>query len=345
MHLSAQAEERGIEAGEEWGAAETPLTFQRPVPRRLVHRASMAEVFVTGAVPTGEGRFLVGAQWPRDHALYHPDQHRLSDPLLFAETIRQALVYLAHRYYAVPLSYRFIGGDLDFDIARPELLRVGGAPVSVVLDAAGTWTRQHLSQRYDMRLDVVLTVDGERCGRGSLSVLAVDERRYGLLRRGRTSPVPPGAFGRADASRPAPGGIDPAVVGRLRTKDVVLEPGVGDGAWRMNFDLDHAILFDHPTDHLPLMALLEGFRQIGHLEMRGGTSSPDGCHHALLGASVECLSFGELDEATDLFVRERVRGPVPGSRRLVVEAVQAGRPIAGAVMTWGLTEGADTART
>ncbi|MFE2915248.1 AfsA-related hotdog domain-containing protein, partial [Kitasatospora indigofera] len=64
---------------------------------------------MTDGVDLGEGRFLVAAQWPRDHALYHPDGAGLSDPLLFAETIRQALVFVGHRFRGVPLSDRFVG--------------------------------------------------------------------------------------------------------------------------------------------------------------------------------------------------------------------------------------------
>jgi len=120
--------------------ADPQLEFQRTVSRRLVHRAAVAEVFVTDAVVLGEDHFLVGGQWPRDHALYHPDAQRRSDPLLFAETIRQALVYLAHWHYEVPLTHRFVGYDMDFEITDPGALCVGGRPMPVELEARWHWT-------------------------------------------------------------------------------------------------------------------------------------------------------------------------------------------------------------
>lgn len=141
--------------------ADPELEFQRTVARRLVHRAAVAEVFVTDAVVLGEDHFLIGSQWPRDHTLYHPDVHRRSDPLLFAETIRQALVYLAHWHYGVPLSHRFVGYDMDFEITDPGAMCVGGKPLPVELDARWQWTDRRPPRRYGARLEVTLSVGGQ----------------------------------------------------------------------------------------------------------------------------------------------------------------------------------------
>lgn len=119
-------------------------------------------------------------------------------------------------------------------------------------------------------MDVSLVVDGRVCGHGHARGLIVDDRRYGLLRRraaeatgvGET-PAGPGPEPVADA-----GLVPPHRVGRQRRKDCVLERVATDAAdrrWRLRSDQDHAILFDHPTDHIPLMVMLEGFRQLGHL--------------------------------------------------------------------------------
>ncbi|MFD0430835.1 AfsA-related hotdog domain-containing protein [Streptomyces zhihengii] len=90
-----------------------------------MHRTAVAEVFVTDGVRTGTNTFSVAAQWPRDHALYHPDENGLADPLLCAETLRQAYFYGAHTYFGVPLGSRFIGQDVSFDITDLAALRSG----------------------------------------------------------------------------------------------------------------------------------------------------------------------------------------------------------------------------
>ncbi|MCM2416251.1 ScbA/BarX family gamma-butyrolactone biosynthesis protein [Streptomyces sp. RKAG290] len=344
---SAGAAGRDAAARQEHG-----LTFQRTIPRHMVHRAAVAEVFVTDAVSLGEDRFLVGAQWPRDHALYHPDAEGRSDPLLVAETIRQALVYLAHWYYRVPLTHHFVGRDIDFEVTDIDALRIGPQPLPVVLDARWVWVDNRPPQRYGMRLEVGLSVGGRECGRGSLQVIAVDDRRYELLRRragGSPAAGTPASAG--EVARQMRGSLDPSLVGRLRSKDSFIVPGASPGQWQLRVDPDHAILFDHPTDHVPLMVILEGIRQLGHLLVSGHRGESGGLRvlPVLTSVATDCQAFAELDEPIHLVVHnegrttETANAPRvpaqsrrtcrslpegPDSRRLRIEAVQGGRPVA-----------------
>lgn len=305
------------------------LHFQHPVSRALVHRAAMAEVFVTGAVRTGEDEYLVSAQWPRDHALYHPDDAGYTDPLLFAETLRQALAYLSHRFYAVPLGYFFIAHDMDFTITDPEALRIGAAPQAVVLETRIERVGHRPPRRFGLRAETVLRIGDTCCARGSFRTVAVEERTYRALRARGTET-------RAAAAATAPGSRVPGwAVGRLRGKDSVLEWPQEGTDWRLRVDTGHAILFDHPVDHVPLMVTTEGFRQLGHLLVNTTAASPDTSAarpKALASFTVECGRFAELDQPVSLVVtedREDDRG-----RHLTVDAVQGGRTVAGVSMLW-----------
>lgn len=309
----------------------------------MVHRAAVSEVFLTDARPLGADRFLIAAQWPRDHALYYPDSDGFTDPLLFAETIRQSMVYLAHAYYDVPFTHRFIGSDFHFEITDRELLRVAGEPLQPVLVARWTDLGSRPPQRVSLRVDVELTIAGRVCGRGWVSAVAVDEKRYGMLRRRGSGP----AAGAGSAARPQLGTkVSSERVGRLRAKDCVLER-VGSGAddWQLRAALDHAVLYDHPTDHVPLMVMLEGFRQLGHLLTResAGSRWPGTPAPVLASAEVECLAFAGLRAPIQLHVRDRCRAEVPGgSERLRVDAVQSGQVVAAATMVWAVPEAAAT---
>ncbi|MGW1136667.1 ScbA/BarX family gamma-butyrolactone biosynthesis protein [Streptomyces zhihengii] len=308
------------------GAENEVLSFLQPVTRELVHRTAVAEVFVTDGVRTGANTFSVAAQWPRDHALYHPDENGLADPLLCAETLRQAYFYGAHTYFGVPLGSRFIGQDVSFDITDLAALRVGSVPSSVVL--CGTWTeeRDRRGRTAGARLDVTFTVDGRPCGRGHTRGLVVDERRYGLL-RGR-----PAADDGKVSPRPVPDAAiaGPGRVGRLRWKDCVLQRGLGR-RWGLRVDRDHAVLFDHPTDHVPLMVMLEGFRQLGHLTVHEASRSADaGQAFALAALSLDCAAFGELGEEILLELDESS----PDGCTLLVAARQGEKLLARAGMRW-----------
>src|SRR5689334_19245938 len=46
------------------------VLFDQTIPRHLVHRAAVSEVFLTDLRVTDETTFQVGAQWPRDHSFY-----------------------------------------------------------------------------------------------------------------------------------------------------------------------------------------------------------------------------------------------------------------------------------
>ncbi|MCX4593250.1 ScbA/BarX family gamma-butyrolactone biosynthesis protein [Streptomyces sp. NBC_01549] len=301
------------------------LTFLQPIPRHLVHRAAMAEVFVTDALPVGDDRFLVAAQWPRDHSLYHPDRLGFSDPLLVAETLRQASLYLAHRWYGVPLGHRFIGFGLSFEVTDHTALRIGRTLLPVILDAA--WHRsEERPRRSEVRLDVALSIEGREFGRGSLRFAAVDERRYQLLRhRGAPSVTAP-----EEAARPLGERVPAQRVGRLRAKGSVLERS--SRGWRMRADLDHAVLFDHPVDHMPLMAQLEGARQLGHMLTAEDRPGNGGAPRVLTGLRADCLAFAELDRPIDLVVREQQ--PHGAASRLLLDIAQGGTVVTTVAMTW-----------
>ncbi|MFJ5997429.1 ScbA/BarX family gamma-butyrolactone biosynthesis protein [Streptomyces sp. NPDC092370] len=308
------------------------LSFLQPVTRELVHRSSIGEVFITDGLRVEENTFVVAAQWPRDHALYHPDENRLSDPLLLAETLRQGMGYVAHRYCGFRLGTAFVVRELDFEITDKGPLRVEHVPLSVVLEGVWAWDGAGPRGRAGARMDFRLTVNGRPCGRGSASMLMLDERRYRLLRR-LTEAVSPGDGGTGcGGTRRVP----PHRVGRLRWRDCVLEQGDSPDDWLLHVDRGHAVLFDHPTDHIPLMVMLEGFRQLGHLTVHEAHDEPFAdLSFALSGATVQCHAFGEFHRPTRLVIEERVPGATPQEAfRLRLAAVQDDTVLARAETTW-----------
>jgi len=337
-------------------SAKETLRFLQPVTRELVHRSSVSEVFVTDGLRTGDSTFVIAAQWPRDHALYHPDENGLNDPLLFVETLRQAHFYAAHTFFDVPLGHHFVGQDISFEITDHAALRVGGAPLSVLLDGTWEWQGGTPARRAGARMNVSLVVDGRVCGRGHARGLIVDDRRYGLLRK-RAAEAAAAASGAVVGAGVAEGVAVPAPVpvadvevvpphrvGRQRWRDCVLEreaqgrevQGRPDRGWRLRIDRDHAVLFDHPTDHIPLMVMLEGFRQLGHLTVHEtAQGAPLDGAFVLAALALDCAAFGELGAPVHLTAVDNTPDTVrDGSRRLLVEAHQGGTRLAVADTAW-----------
>lgn len=198
------------------------------IPRELVHRCSISEVFVTSlwrAQPDiGGDEFRVGAQLPRMHAYFgdhRGPQAGRHDPLLVMETARQAAIAVTHQFFDVPLDSAFLvrtfNGVADAPLAD-------GAPLMTV-DGSFSWTT-----------------------RAQWSALRAQAR--GGAERGRVHVAEP---------------AHPHVVGRFDPRNVVVGVRARDGhetRGELVVDTAHPGLFDHELDHVPGTLLLEAARQI-----------------------------------------------------------------------------------
>ncbi|WP_309235443.1 ScbA/BarX family gamma-butyrolactone biosynthesis protein [Streptomyces sp. TRM64462] len=227
-----------------------PLTTT--VPRQYVHRAAVAEVFLTGWEETGPHAFTVRAQWPRGHSLFRAAGGH-QDPLLIAETIRQAGSLLSHAAYGVPLGHQFLMWDLAFS-ASPEAVAVAPAPTDLELHVTCRDVAQRRGELTKMRYTASVVRDGRPVATGGASFNCVTPAAYRRL-RGERPFFPSGAM-------PPP--VAPGLVGRELERDVVLAAPTGDAGthrWELRVDTGHPVLFDHPVDHVPGMVLLEAARQ------------------------------------------------------------------------------------
>ncbi|OLT16522.1 hypothetical protein BJF78_13955 [Pseudonocardia sp. CNS-139] len=93
MHWTTADPQTGPRPGP---AVETPLTYDRTVPRQMVHRAAVAEVFVTDAVQVAEKQVRVAVQLPPSHGYFGDHASGQVDPLLLLEAARQAGIFGSH---------------------------------------------------------------------------------------------------------------------------------------------------------------------------------------------------------------------------------------------------------
>ncbi|MEU7562193.1 ScbA/BarX family gamma-butyrolactone biosynthesis protein [Streptomyces eurythermus] len=233
------------------------LALTATVPRQYVHRAAVAEVFLTGWRADGPDSFTVAAQWPRAHAFFTPVAGRL-DPLLLAETVRQTGALLAHAEYQVPFGHQFLLQSLSYSVTE-EGLRIGAAPADVELKITCgdiAYRSGHLSR---MRYHAVLLREGRPVAEAEAAFGCASPAVYRRLRAGAPS-----------KALPLPRALPARAVGREHPQDVVLAAAGRPGRWRLRADTTHPILFDHPVDHVPGMVLLEAARQAAHA-LRGAS--------------------------------------------------------------------------
>ncbi|MBY8884672.1 hypothetical protein K7472_07415 [Streptomyces sp. PTM05] len=228
-----------------------PVRLTTTVPRQYVHRAAVSEVLLTGWETDGDAGFLVTAQWPRGHALFRP-RFGQQDPLLIAETIRQGGMLLNHVAFGVPLGYQFLLHDLTY-ASMPGALAVEPVPSELTVRFTYRDVVRRGKQLSSMRYHAELWMGRRRVATGTTSFKSTSPAVYQRIRGDR--PV--------TTSEPPPPGVDPAVVGRVDPADVVLSARDAGTShrWQVRADTEHPVFFDHPTDHIPGMVLLEAARQ------------------------------------------------------------------------------------
>ncbi|WP_369183808.1 ScbA/BarX family gamma-butyrolactone biosynthesis protein [Streptomyces sp. Y1] len=287
---------------------------ERTVSRHLVHRACVSEVLLTGWQATGPHEFLLGAQWPRLHGFYRLPGDRYHDPVLMAETVRQAGLLIGHAGFGVPHDHHLALTDLSYTLGEPGLtgLAVTTGPASLMLAARCEDVRTRHGRLDSLRVSAEISRDGHPVGHGSVRLRAATPAGYARLRgpvRHPAEPAPPPA--------PAP----PGLVGRTQPADVVLSPTPRPDTWLLRTDPAHPVLADPALDHVPGMLVLEAARQAAQRLRHPEPVTP-----------VELVTaFEHYIELDRPCLVRAVREPAPGGVRrapVVVRLVQDGRTAA-----------------
>ncbi|MFC8827328.1 ScbA/BarX family gamma-butyrolactone biosynthesis protein [Streptomyces sp. NPDC057137] len=303
------------------GPTGTGPALTTTVPKEFVHRAGVAEVFLTDWRRAGDHQFGVAAQWPRGHGFFsNVDGHH--DPLIAAETIRQVGALLAHAEYGVPLDHHFLMWDLSIAV-RPDHLLVDHAPASLdieVVCADVKWRRDTLA---GLHYDTVIRRDGHIAATGSATFSCASPKTYGRLRADRLEERGP--------LLPLTAPTAPQNVGRVSPMDVVLSPAGGPDRWHLRVDTRHPVLFEHPVDHVPGMMLLEAARQATVANL--GYAAPP------LEVTGEFMRYAELDTPC-LIESSRLPGSgADGEESVLVTGHQDGEPVFRSTVTMAAPTG------
>ncbi len=298
------------------------LTFEQTAPCDLVHRRSIGEVLLTDDwVRMDRHRFKVGAQWSRGRGFYGPIADRWHDPLLAAESIRQASSLVSHVFYDLPRDHPTLMTGLGIDLV-PDVLRLDDRPADVELVIDCRDVTLHGSRLAGMTMEVGLTRGGSPLGHGRMTLNCMRGSVYRRL-RGSHAEVPTGL-----PEQPAP--LAPHLVGRAVEADVVLGrpvdgAGATDpraGAWPLRVNWAHPTLFDHPTDHVPGMLLLEAARQAAQRLTGAGAllvTAMTNRFHRYVEFDAPCLVRARLADARYDSGAHEVRVTVEQNRAIAYE--------------------------
>ncbi|WUH89038.1 A-factor biosynthesis protein [Streptomyces sp. NBC_00433] len=289
------------------------LSWSCTVPRELVHRTSVAEVLLTDVRADRAGGFRAAACWPRSHITFPGDGGDRHSPLLVVETLRQLGIYLPLRWFGVPPSARMLIDDLRFALHPGREPRVGLGCTEVTCDVEVTDPRRRSDGRLaSLRLAVAYRAGGRLFARAGGGARFLSEARYAAVRAGRLGSLQP---------PPMPGGRpDPALLGVARAADVVVARRAA-GLAVEPADPGHPFYFDHASDHVPGMVLLEAARQAAAEVSAGSLLRP-------VSGRMAAVSFTEYDPPA-------VVDTVTHDRTCVFRIRQGGRATSYGVLGFG----------
>jgi len=214
----------------------------------LLHLTVDESVLVHEWARVGPMSFRFRAQWPAG-----PGGRAASR--LACQSHRQAGLFIAHSAFGVPRTHETLLSGLTLR-RTPGYSLPEGEPIPLELEV--TCREGGRGGRVLTGLQVETTIRH----RGVVIAVATAEFSwispgvYDRMRGGRRR------FVAADLTAPAP--LPPRSVGRAAEAEVTLATAGGPGRYLLRCDLADTTLFDHPTDHVPGLVLVEAAEQAAY---------------------------------------------------------------------------------
>lgn len=229
------------------------MEYTRTVPRHLVHRHAVAEVFLTDYRIESDSAYQVAVQLPVSHRIFDvsSEQH---DPLGVAEAFRQAVVLLCHTRYEIPLHYKFLMETFSFEMLDALDVQPVAEPLSFSMTADNLTHRDGAVS--GVEVSGILREGNRHVARCKAVARGVSPEGYRRIRQGREDHRP--------SRRILPSGtavVGSERVGRLTDGDVLISTDPARHTMFCTPDPRNHSLFDHPVDHIPGMILFEAARQ------------------------------------------------------------------------------------
>lgn len=287
------------------------LAVDRTIDRALVHRASVAEVFVTDIQVVGEFDHVAAAQLPLSHGYYsdHVRRPAVFDPVLLLEVGRQVGIAGAH-LVGIPSDVVMLVGEFTLRLHDPRGLRVGRKPGRLVVDTVTEPLRKRGGRVRRGLVRQRLELDGTPVGTHTMECQLVSHAELEALRHTmRGTPAP----STRDMSTAVPARqLAPHLVARVNPLNVILSDVDREGefvAATVTPRYDNHALFDHDYDHIPAMPLTEAARQLALVTVDDGTGAV-AAESVIAGIHGRFHRFAELDEPLTAIAELAVDGDV-----------------------------------
>lgn len=278
-------------------------SYQQSIPKKLAHKHSIHEVFLTGFKIKSQNEMVLYAELPRSHGLYCEKVLNIKKPdlTLLIEICRQSCFVVAHKQYDVPLEgnrFQFLFQKLNAKSTIVEDLNLVKPILVIECSVSKSWQRKALTS--GLEYDFILSSNDIELAKMTLRMMWVERPKWKemrlFMRKGRGL-EPTRKIDLGDRSV-----INPEEVGRINPANVVLKSVKEESDnWTATplVNLEHPIYFDHPIDHIYAMVQIEICRQFAFYIFSKKFNIP-ASHLEMTSCSAEFQSIAEFDLETKI---------------------------------------------
>lgn len=244
-------------------AIQWEANYAQSVEKHLVHKAFNGEVFLIDSHRLDENTFEIAAFLPRSHIYYNDTQNSTRhDVSALLEVFRQCSIFVAHEFYGVALSSKFIFDSADFKVLHNEVL--GNSPQSYqsIIKITILQVKHKRGNNYGLLLDMRLFIDSKKYATKIMDMSWFAPKMYERLR---------GEIANENYIPLDKNEMSPKSLGRSTITNVVITQFLQESQYFQTTIIPnqaHPAFFDHPLDHIPASLLIEALRQSSLLAIR-----------------------------------------------------------------------------
>lgn len=226
--------------------------LDRVVPKYLVHKSFVSEVFLSDAYKDSDDVFLLSAVFPRTHSYYNDSSQKIDTSLLL-EIFRQCSIYISRTFYSVPLDFKFI-----FDSAKFKLLNIHfthNISQHVIIVVKVVESKRKKEKLNGLILEMGMYHNAQLCAMKTMDISFFQPKLWKKLRHTAQHTE----LRKTDAVR-----ISKEMVVKKLDSNVV----ISDMVYSLDLfcstiipNMEHPAFFDHPLDHIPASLIFEALRQ------------------------------------------------------------------------------------
>lgn len=237
-------------------ATQWEANYAQSVEKHFVHKAFNGEVFLIDSHRVDENTFEIAAFLPRSHIYYNDTQNSTRhDVSALLEVFRQCSILVAHKFYGVALSSKFIFDSANFKILHNEVLENSPQSYQSIIKITILQVKHKRGNNYGLLLDMQLFIGSKKYATKIMDMSWFAPKIYEKLR---------GKVANENYTPLDNHQISSKSLGRSTITNVVITQFLQESQYFQTTIIPnqaHPAFFDHPLDHIPASLLIEAIRQ------------------------------------------------------------------------------------